>query len=219
MQHCSVNWFAVCFAFSQLVFQQFWFQCVVCFGFSVVGVDGRWVDSRVSEPNICGRNVAIMLSHGISGLGMGLSSVEVESHHDFAVVEVVSMELNGSLIHSSGHVLGMAVLVSGAIHGGKVNVIAIVCGGIAAFDLDMHCDDISIPALESAVSVVDIDMSRGFLVLRLVQRWHPFLRQLHSALGKSILECGRIRNTPITLAILFCGWAFSCPMPRSCAVQ
>ena len=44
---------------SNQFFGHFGSQCVAHFGVGVVGADGMWVNSRVNEPNVHSRNVAI----------------------------------------------------------------------------------------------------------------------------------------------------------------
>ena len=101
----------------------------------------------------------------------------------FAVAEAASMELNRSLICGGGHALGMVNLLSGAIRGGTANIIAIACGGITVFDLDVHHHDISVHMLKSATSMMDLDMFRGFLVL-VGGKATSFLEAVHSVLEK-----------------------------------
>ena len=79
-------------------------------------------------------------------------------------MEVMSLDIDGDLVHRVRHVFRMADLVGWAAHGGKIDVVVVARSAIAALDLEMRECNGSICTLVGASSIMNLGASWRLLV-------------------------------------------------------
>ena len=103
-------------------------------------------------------------SNGVGRARVGMRRVDFKGLSNFGVMEAVAVDDDRDAVHGGGVEFGVTDLVGRAVRTHQVDVIAIAGVVVAAANADVGNGNGAIGTLESAATVVNLDLAGGFLV-------------------------------------------------------